>query len=145
MVVIRNAGLQDIDTIAKMAVDFENYLISLDDSLMDTPLSFERYREVLIQGFEDEKHMMFIAEENGVILGFADCWIYPEFLHGGLSGYLHNIYIDPKWRSRGIGASLVDKIRRDTVAKGAVLCMFRSGQQTKEQYDSTKRSVSISS
>ena len=53
---IRNARSDDIDTLAKMAVEFEIYLISLDDTLMDEPLSFEKYREVLNLGFDDEKH-----------------------------------------------------------------------------------------
>jgi diamine N-acetyltransferase len=120
LVVIRKAEPQDIERLAEMAVDFEKYLISLDDTLMDEPLPNQRYKEILEAGFDDDKHHLFIAEDKGTIVGFADYWAYPEFLHGGLSGYLHNIYIDPKWRGKGIGTSLVEKILKDAKSKGAV-------------------------
>jgi ribosomal protein S18 acetylase RimI-like enzyme len=120
LVIIRKAETMDIDRIAEMAVDFENYLISLDDTLVDEPFPLERYRQVLAQGFGDDKHNLYIAEEDGIIVGFADYWVYPEFLHGGLSGYLHNIYIDQEWRGNGIGTSFVEHILKDAKEKGAV-------------------------
>ena len=120
MAVIRRAETKDIDRLSQMAVAFEEYLISLDDSLIDEPLPYDMYREVLIQGFDNGMHHIFVAEEEGSIVGFADYWVYPEFLHGGLSGYLHNIYIDPGWRGKGIGTGLVEMIKDDAIKKGAV-------------------------
>ncbi len=118
---IRPAAEADIPTLARMAVEFEEYLISIDDTLQDKPPEVSTVENILRKGFGHEYHYFIVAEEGGQIIGFADMWAYPEYQHAGISGYLHNIYISPDHRGKGIGSAMVDDIiaeckRRECIA-----------------------------
>ena len=57
-----------------------------------------------------ESQILFLAEDNDKIIGFADCSLrddYVEGTHGGVIGYLEGIYIDPPYRMKGIAKALV--------------------------------------
>jgi GNAT superfamily N-acetyltransferase len=111
---------RDIDELVEMALEFENYLLKIDDSLIQESPSKETFKEILLKGFEDDKHMIFIAEEDEKIVGFLDFWTYPEFLHGGLSGYMNNVFVREGQRGKGIGTSLLNRAVEEAKNIGVV-------------------------
>jgi GNAT superfamily N-acetyltransferase len=117
---IRKADESDIEGIVDMAHEFELHLLDIDDSLIQEPPPRQVFKEFLLKGFDDDKHSMVVAEEGGKLLGFADIWVYPEFLHGGMSAYLHNIFVREGHRGRGIGKALLDSMVQEAKARGAV-------------------------
>jgi len=117
---IRKANMEDVDEIVRMAYEFETYLITLDNSLLQESPSKKVFKKVLINGFEDPKHCLLVAEEKGKMLGFADMWSYPEFLHGGMSAYMNNIFIREGHRGKGIGTALLKTIIKEAKRRGVV-------------------------
>jgi ribosomal protein S18 acetylase RimI-like enzyme len=76
--------------------------------------------EVLKEGFSDPKHFFLVAEEEDKLIGFSDVWIYPEFIHGGKSAYLNNLYITKENRRTGIGSQLLSETLKKSKEEGAV-------------------------
>jgi ribosomal protein S18 acetylase RimI-like enzyme len=117
---IRRATERDVDGMADMALEFEIFLIKLDNTLLDAPPSKEVFKNVLRQGMDDEKHYIVVAEEGGKLAGMADFWAYPEFLHGGLSGYLNNLYVREGHRGDGLGTRLLEHLMKEAKKRGVV-------------------------
>ena len=117
---VKQATLEDVEDLVAMAGEFEQYLIDLDDTLLDEIPKPNVFRKYILEGFDDPNHSIFLAMNNKESVGFADVWVYPEFMHGGRSGYLQNIYVKEKHRHRGVGALLLKACIKDMKLKGAV-------------------------
>ncbi|MDG6220715.1 MAG: N-acetyltransferase [Candidatus Thermoplasmatota archaeon] len=124
---IRKAQRQDVPILAQMALEFEEYLMSLEPGLVEETPALETFQRVLEEGFDDPKHCILVAESfgdnkvgGGRIMGLGDFWAYPEFLHAGLSGYLCNLYVRERWRGKGVGKSLLDALLKEAKARGVV-------------------------
>jgi ribosomal protein S18 acetylase RimI-like enzyme len=117
---IRLGEEKDIEEITRLAFEFDDYL----DDLLSTPEeeknSRETIRNVLLEGFSDPKHIFFVAENEGKLIGFSDFWIYPEFIHGGKSAYLNNLYVTKESRRVGIGSNLLSATIKKSKEMGAV-------------------------
>jgi ribosomal protein S18 acetylase RimI-like enzyme len=117
---IRQGEKEDFEEIARLAFEFDDYL----DDLLSTPEeernSRETVKKVLLEGFMDPKHFFFVAEEEGKLVGFSDVWIYPEFIHGGKSAYLNNLYITKEKRRAGVGSQLLSETLKKSKEEGAV-------------------------
>ena len=46
--------------------------------------------------------------------------VYPEFLHGGISAYLHNLFVREGHRGKGVGKSLLSAIVTEAKERGSV-------------------------
>ena len=117
---IRIADEKDIEQIAKLAFEFEDYLDELESTPEDERVSKDTVRNVLQEGFSDPKHFFFVAEDGEELVGFSDCWIYPEFIHGGNSAYLNNLFITKENRRVGIGSNLLSATLKKSKEMGAV-------------------------
>jgi ribosomal protein S18 acetylase RimI-like enzyme len=117
---IRQGVENDIEEIARLAFEFDDYL----DDLISTPEEEKNPREtimkVLKEGFSDPKHFFLVAEEEDRLIGFSDVWIYPEFIHGGKSAYLNNLYITKDKRRSGVGSQLLSETLKKSKEEGAV-------------------------
>jgi len=103
---IRRAEQKDAEEIVELAYQFMNYLDELENTPDSDRIPKETIREVFLNGFSDPKHIIMVAEEGEEIVGFSDFWVYPEFIHGGPSAYLNNLFVKEKYRKRGIGSKL---------------------------------------
>lgn len=117
---IRNAQERDIESIVVLAGQFENYLDELESTPIKDRISRDRLRDVLMEGFNDPKHVTLVVEDNEKLIGFSDFWIYPEFIHGGHSAYLNNLFITEKFQRMGIGSKLLSETLKKAKEKGAV-------------------------
>ncbi len=104
---IRVAKQKDVDSIVELAYQFEDYLDELESTPESDKIPRQRIKDVFLEGFSDPKHFIFVAEDEERIIGFSDFWVYPEFIHGGLSAYLNNIFITEEFRRKGIGSKLL--------------------------------------
>ena len=104
---IRPANEKDVDNIVNLAFEFENYLDELESTPDSERISKDVLKDVLLQGFSDPKHIVLVAEEEDKLIGFSDLWVYPEFIHGGHSAYLNNLFVTEKYQRKGIGSELL--------------------------------------
>jgi ribosomal protein S18 acetylase RimI-like enzyme len=103
---IRLAQEKDVESIVDLAGQFEDYLDELESTPEEERITKEKLKSVLLEGFMDPKHIILVIEEENELIGLSDFWIYPEFIHGGLSAYLNNLFIKEKFRRTGIGSKL---------------------------------------
>jgi ribosomal protein S18 acetylase RimI-like enzyme len=103
---IRLAHEKDVEGIVDLAGQFEDYLDELESTPQEERISREKLKSVLLEGFFDPKHIILIVEEESKLIGLSDFWIYPEFIHGGHSAYLNNLFITERFRRTGIGSKL---------------------------------------
>ncbi len=120
MLEIRHAKESDIDKIVEMAIEFERYLINVDSTLMSEIPPAKIYRKFLLAAMKERTHYMFIAEMDGRPVGFTDLRVYPEFMHGGQSAYLHNLFVREEHRGKGIGGALLKRTIEEAKKQGAV-------------------------
>jgi ribosomal protein S18 acetylase RimI-like enzyme len=117
---VRAAEESDFEGIAQLAFEFEDYLDELESTPKSERISRETIKNVLLQGFSDPKHVIMVAEDGGELVGFSDFWVYPEFIHGGPSAYLNNLFISEKKRRRGVGSDLFSNTIKKAEEMGAV-------------------------
>ena len=103
---IRVAQEKDVESIVDLAGQFEDYLDELESTPQEERIPKEKLMSVLMEGFSDPKHIILVVEEESELIGLSDFWIYPEFIHGGHSAYLNNLFITEKFRRTGIGSKL---------------------------------------
>jgi len=71
----------------------------------------DRFRaSILERNMKDPRYRVIVAEVNGELVGFIDCWFIYDFCHGGVLGYIQNLYVKPSFRRRGIGGGLLRKL-----------------------------------
>ena len=104
---IRSAKEEDIEDIIDLAYEFETYLDDLESTPQSERISKQTIKNVFFEGFSDPKHVVLVVEEEDKIIGFSDFWVYPEFIHGGQSAYLNNLFITEEFRRKGIGSKLL--------------------------------------
>lgn len=117
---IRKAEEKDIERIIDLSIEFDKYLIGVDDSLTSEIAPRELTKQILSDGFDNPYHTFLVAEEDGEVIAFSDMWTYPEFVHGGYSAYLQNIFVTERYRRTGIGTKLLNALVEDAKKRNAV-------------------------
>ncbi len=117
---IRPAVEGDIEDIINLAFEFEDYLDELESTPESERVPWETIRKVFLEGFSDPKHVVLVVEEEDMIIGFSDIWVYPEFIHGGQTAYLNNFFITDKFRRKGVGSKLLKETIKKAKGRDAV-------------------------
>jgi N-acetylglutamate synthase-like GNAT family acetyltransferase len=55
----------------------------------------------------------YIAESDGVIVGFGSLHIEPQLHHVGLAGEIQELVVHETLRSKGIGVELVSRLEQE--------------------------------
>ena len=87
-------------------------LAGLADKLIpgEAPTS-ERIR-ILTRSLRRSDYFLYVAEAEKRLLGFADLWVFADFAHGGKMGIIQNLFVDRRFRRRGIGDLLMRRVTR---------------------------------
>lgn len=117
---VRIAQEKDTEDIARLAFEFEDYLDDLESTAESEKVDRDTIKNVLLQGFSDPKHVILVVEDEERLIGFSDIWVYPEFIHGGMSAYLNNLFITKKNRRSGVGSKLLSETVNKAKEMGAV-------------------------
>ena len=68
---------------------------------------------------DDESELEAIVVRNATsLLGFAHFRVYPIPLHGATTLYVHDFYVDPPMRKRGIGRNIFDALKVEAAKRG---------------------------
>jgi putative acetyltransferase len=114
--VLRRANAQDADAVGEIFLrtrDLMTYLPRIPDE--DRPK---------LGGWIVERHEVWVAEEDGTIVGFA-----------GLDpGKLEHLYVDPEAQNRGIGAELLAEAKR-LRPEGLQLWAFQKNEGARRFYE----------
>jgi GNAT superfamily N-acetyltransferase len=74
---------------------------------IETPA--DALRDAVESVLSDPRHgFIFFASEESEAVGAAYAASHLSAEHGGIVGWLEEIYVRPEWRGRGVGSSLLD-------------------------------------
>ena len=96
---IRKTETQDLDFIYKSICELENEV-----------LDFEVFKEIFHENIINPKNLYLIAENENESLGFVSFHTQKLLHHCGLVGEIQEFFIHQKYRGKGIGRQLIEKI-----------------------------------
>ena len=133
MTTIREATLADVNLLAPL---FDAYR-----QFYERPANLELSRAFLADRLERGESVVFLAEEDGMGLGFVQ--LYPLFSstapHPRRLWLLNDLFVAPDARGRGIGRELMNRARQlaeDTGACGLELATGRTNLNAQALYES---------
>lgn len=117
---IRIATLEDLPAICRMG-----YQLSLDMAALEPDyFSVAEQREAPMRAaIEEEKKEIFLAEEEGEVLGFACVWEeqtkpLENYLVPRTFAYLSDLVLSPNSRGKGIGGALLQRCKDWAKSRG---------------------------
>ena len=110
---IRTANAHDVDAIGEMWLQLVAYHRQMDPENMpdSAPDGARRYAVRIGDSLDDTHTHVFVAEDNGHIVGYVMGVIVdmlPETFSAARSGFLADIYVLQEYRGQGVGRSLVE-------------------------------------
>lgn len=115
---IDQANLEDTHAIASMIGKLlDEIMQSIDHQVFD--FSEEGTVQLLKSLLENGRYVVFVAHDSdarlvGVITLVESCALYA----GGFIGTIPEFYVDPGWRSQGVGTALVEAARSYAQLRG---------------------------
>ena len=77
-----------------------------------SPAEFERRRAVWRESLAREGYAAWIAEIDDQAAGFIDLYLFPDVSHSRTIGLVNNLFVDERYRRRGLG----DRLLKETIA-----------------------------
>jgi PhnO protein len=96
---IRRAQSTDVEILYRMLCDLEK-----------ETLDPKRFTEIFLENRENKNITYLLAELDGQAVGMASCHIQLLLHHAAPIGEIQEMYVDPAFRSQGIGQQLVEAI-----------------------------------
>jgi GNAT superfamily N-acetyltransferase len=117
---IRRAGRSDLDAAARL---FTDYLRFYEKATPEADA-----RVFIGERLAKQDSIFYLAESDGVALGFTQ--LYPAFASLSLapSWILNDLYVDPSARGRGVGEALMDAARGLALSSGAAELMLQTAR-----------------
>lgn len=116
MISIRQAGIPDVDKVAVLFDSYRTFYKKVSD--IDSAIEFLSAR------IENNESVIYVAEEDGKLLGFTQ--LYPLFSSTNMKRLwlLNDLFVDEHHRGKGISVMLIDKAKElceQTNAHGLML------------------------
>ena len=109
---VRPARLGDAAILAEMANDLNDYV-----GIHGRPFTPERIR---VDGFGPQPAFTpWVAERDGAVVGYVFFTLGYNTDLAARSMWLHDIFVIPGWRGRGVGHALMSALATETVRVGA--------------------------
>ena len=122
VVSIRRFRQADRGALRDLVLQLHETLRSLDVDLAPGDQVIERYFKELMVRVEQTAGAIFIAEDDGRMVGYVCLWglVRPDDLDERPDPYsfMAELFVRPKYRSRGIGLTLVERAERHAVDCG---------------------------
>jgi GNAT superfamily N-acetyltransferase len=121
MIVYRKAGVEDIEHLVQLRIDFIKEVQHVENNDNDEALAQEM-RRFFISTMPEDGFIAWIAEEDGRIIGTSGLCFYrlaPSYsnMSGGVA-YIQNMYTLPEHRGRGIATVLFERLLDEARERG---------------------------
>jgi len=81
----------------------------------------------------DRSHAVFVAEDDGTVVGYAAVHWLPYLFLPGPEGYVSELFVRAEARGRGIGRRLLDRLVTEARARGCSRLMLVNNRE-RESY-----------
>lgn len=110
---LRKANLNDIDKLIDFRVEFLKEIQDLPPN-MEIEIFRKSLKDFFLDKMKSNEFIAWLAEYNNEIIatsGLSFLQKPPHFINmTGKFAYIMNMYIKPKWRRKGIGSVLLEKL-----------------------------------
>jgi len=110
---LRKANLNDIDKLTDFRVEFLKEIQDLPPN-MEIEIFRKSLKDFFLDKMKSNEFIAWLAEYNKEIIatsGLSFLQKPPHFINmTGKFAYIMNMYIKPKWRRKGIGSALLEKL-----------------------------------
>lgn len=121
-IIIRQAVEDDVDRIGELWKRLVTHHRLLDEQLPEAAEDGDKlYAHHILNRLEDQLTRVFVAEVDGQVVGYVFGIVVdlvPEMFIAEPGGFLADIYVDEKYRGKGIGRDLVDALTKWFRARG---------------------------
>ena len=115
-IIIRQAVEDDVDRIGELWTQLVTHHRLLDEQLPEAAEDGNTlYARHILNRLEDQYTRVFVAESEGQVVGYVFGIVVdlvPEMFIAEPGGFLADIYVDEKYRGKGIGRDLVDALTK---------------------------------
>lgn len=94
----------------------------------------EPQREVFFDHLAYDDAVVFVAEEDGVVVGMASLWVRPRLNWTVPEAWVPDLYVDPAHRRRGLARALLDACVREARRRGCHRLVLETGHHRKEAH-----------
>jgi ribosomal protein S18 acetylase RimI-like enzyme len=113
----------DRATVLQALIALQNHEVPLHDSRLPGEATMERYLMELLRDLRDGSGIIFIAEAAGAFVGCVACLVVEEQAvqetpDSNRHGYVSDIFVDPRYRSRGVAQLLLAEAERHLIGTG---------------------------
>jgi GNAT superfamily N-acetyltransferase len=111
------------------ARDFEAVLAVIEEYLGETPGSTVDRAAVAraVEAFEGVEHRLFVAEQEGAVVGYLACHHVPFPMLQGAEMYVSDLFVKAAVRGSGIGSALLRAVEAHARERGCVRLMLNNG------------------
>ena len=139
---VRRAELRDVEALVRMRFELMHVAAALGVPTDLSESEWEEVREATREYFSRAlpagEHCGVVAEVEGIVVGCGGIVFMerPPY-QGNLKGreaYLMNMYTEPEWRGKGIGAAIVGELLRCAREAGAKRVSLDAEQNARRLY-----------
>lgn len=109
---IRPAEVRDLATLAEFALALAHIHVQVDDRRFVIPDGgVQAFLEFFKGELQRPEAVLLIAENHSTPVGYAFVRMEPATIEGlsEPAAWLHDLYVDPRFRARGVGRQLVSR------------------------------------
>jgi GNAT superfamily N-acetyltransferase len=127
---IRKAEARDADALATLVRGLQLFPWLDDEAPEATQARVARH---LAAALADTSHTVLVAEDEGGLQGYVAVHWLPYLILAGPEGYVSELFLGEAARGRGVGARLLEAVRREATQRGCVRLMLLN-RRTRESY-----------
>lgn len=92
------------------ASDFET-VYHFINALEHTTFDKNTQQDIFLKNLSNSEHVFLLAEVNQTPVGYLSCMVQLLLHHGGPVGEIQEMYVEPDYRSQGVGKALIDRLK----------------------------------
>lgn len=117
--------------------DLDKGFLEVLDNLVTADIDNEYAKQILQKIKSNPLHIIFVAEENGKIVGTTTLLIEPKFINRGMRvGYIEDVSIRKEYEGLGIGSKLVTYATKHAVSvEGCKKILLYCSEKNKTFYE----------
>lgn len=118
----------------------EKMILALNkEDFEELPMTHDGVDEFFVQLKDNEEIRVFVAEEEGKVVGFSTFYLSFSTEFGGVYTEIGELYIAPEFRGRGFGKQFIAYLEKESKALGAksvFLVASNSNTRAQKLYES---------
>jgi ribosomal protein S18 acetylase RimI-like enzyme len=123
-VVIRAFKPSDWSAVLRAMIERQDYEASLHDTRLPGDVVGPAYLNSLLRDLPTRNGALFVAETDGLIIGVVACLLVEgdeieETAESNRHGYVTDIFVDTRYRGRGVAQQLLARAEEHLAATGA--------------------------